>query len=191
MLKAVGYVDDRFYTAESAENGRRRHKATQIVDQFGAHQMTAIAQEDVPYVEAWESFVKDYKFRPRLIEVPMYHPAFVFCVTPDRGGFTTHPDGLWTDEPSLPEIKTGMMPWWTKFQTAIQDITFQAWDLVPTFRRRLGVQLKANGTYHVEIFEDPTDYEIARCVAAVCMANESKLWREMRDTGYFASAEFI
>lgn len=191
MLKAVGYVDDRFYTADSAIRGRHIHKATQIIDGKGAQHLQAIDDSYVPYVEAWEAFVREWWFRPRLIETPMYHPAFLFGVTPDREGHTDHPMGLWTNEPTIVEIKSGMMPWWTKIQTAIQEITLQAWDVQQTFRRRIGVQLKPNGTYDVKVFEDPADHEIARCVASVCMANETKLWDEARDTGYFASAEFI
>lgn len=184
MLKAVGYIDDRFYSEASAENGRRRHKATQLVDTHGAFHVS-VDDEDLMYVEAWRSFVREWNFKPRLIETPLYHPTFLFGVTPDREGL------ILEGEPAVVEIKTGLMPWWTKYQAALQVIALEAWDNDIIYRRRIGVQIAADGLYNAVEFSDPADYDIARCIASVCMANENKLWKEMRETGYFANTEFI
>lgn len=192
MLKAVGYIDDRFFTPESAENGRRRHKATQLVDAIGDVNRIRIADEDLGYVEGWRKFVREWNFRPRLIETPMYHPVYLYGVTPDREGLTDHPGGLWKDQPTIVEIKTGAMMWWTKVQAALQELTLQAWDVDPVYRERLGVRLGGDCDYEFKHYENTIgDLALAQYVAMVCMSNENKMWQEWRDSGYFASAELI
>lgn len=184
MLKAVGYVDDRFFSEASAIRGRHIHKATQIID--GGLILGGLEQDYVGYVEGWEAFVREHRFTPRIIELPMYHPIYKFGVTPDREGLL---DG---SIPAVVEIKTGLVPWWTKFQTALQDLTIGCWDIgSPVYRRRFSVQLHADGHYVMQEYDDPSDYDIARCIAAVCMANQSKLWKELKDSGEFAGAEII
>jgi hypothetical protein len=147
----VRYVDLSRYKEEDRYRGSWVHRATHLYDE-GDLDWKAIPPEYLGFVEGYCEFKELYKFKPRLIETPIYHPKLLYGVTPDREGLILQGD------PSIVELKTGTMLWWTAYQTAAQDLAIGAFDKTETFRRRFGVELKKTGKFRVKEFEDPDDY---------------------------------
>lgn len=165
--KSVGVIDDRYYTIASRERGKMIHQALHYMDEGDLH------WPDMPpgfqaYLDAYEKFRRDWNFIPQLREVPLYNPDLLYGITPDAAGLIL--DG----EPAIIEIKTGAIPWWAKYQTALQEETIRRWEEKPTWRRRIGLQLKADGTYVPKEFKDARDYVKAQAAVITAQSNESK-----------------
>ena len=105
--------------------------------------MWRISRKDVKTLSAifraWEKFKRDWKFIPRIMELPMYDPLLMFAGIPDR-------EGLLDGEPAIIEIKSGLMPRWAAYQTAGQELLLNAWDdpKISVVRRRYGVALQSS-----------------------------------------------
>jgi hypothetical protein len=150
----VRYVNDKYYTEESRYRGSYVHHTTHLIDEKDTGIWKKIHHEYLGFVEAYCEWKEVWRFKPRLIETPIYHPQYHYGVTPDREGLIL--DG---DE-AIIELKTGTMPWWTKIQTAAQDMALHAWDKDKRkTRRRIGVELKANGKFRAKEFDDESDYQ--------------------------------
>jgi hypothetical protein len=166
-LKQSGIVKTDYYTREGMIRGSYVHSACHYLDESD---LDWSALENHPYniigyVRAWEAFKRDWNFKPRLIELPMYEPNLMMSGIPDREGLIL--DG----EPAIVEIKSGSMKFWTAFQTAGQDLLLQAWDAKPVYRRRFGVALQADGTYKKPVeFTDDHDYDVMRWAVGVSQA---------------------
>lgn len=147
----VRYVDDRYYTQESCYRGQYVHRATHLIDEGDPEIWKTIyaeATEFLPFIEAYCEFREVWRFKPRMREIPIYHPGRLYGVTPDGEGIIL--DG---DE-AIVEIKTGSMPWWVGFQLAAQSMGIAQWDARETYRRRFCVELKKNGKFRVKEFPD-------------------------------------
>ncbi len=168
IVKAVGWVDDTWFTEEGRWRGHCVHQGTRFIDEGNADWST-IAQEFFGYIMAYENFKKDWNFKPRLIEVPLYHPTLRYGVTPDREGLIL--EGV----PAIVELKSGALSWVARYQTAAQDLAIQAWETHPTYRRRFGVKLLSDGTYMVKEFKEFIDYDRWKCAVVTAQANEGKL----------------
>ena len=84
ILKDVGVIDDRFYTPESAARGKLIHKALELMDR-GSLNWGNLDPQFYPYLEAWQSFKKDYDITEfETIESPQYHKFYLLAGTPDR-----------------------------------------------------------------------------------------------------------
>lgn len=173
IVKAVGWVDDSWFTEEGRWRGHCVHLGTRFIDEGNADWST-IAQEFFGYIMSYEKFKKEWNFRPRLIEIPLYHPMG-YGVTPDREGLTDHPGGLWKDAPTIIELKSGAMSWVARYQTAAQDLAIQAWEPSPTFRRRVGIKLCSDGDYMAKLYQDFRDYDRWKCAVVTAQSNEGKL----------------
>ncbi len=149
----VGYVDDRYYTEESRYRGQYVHRATHLVDEKDLV-WNDVAPEYLGYVEAYCEFKEMWRFKPRLREIPLYHPDYLYGTTPDGEGKILDGDD------AIVELKTGTMPWWTAIQTAAHDMGVGAWDAKEIYRRRFGVELKKNGKFRVKEFDDDHDYDV-------------------------------
>lgn len=121
-------------------------------------------QHVIGYVEAWRSFKRDYRFRPRLIEEPLLDPIYRIGTRPDR----------WGDSvigPITVQIKIGHVQPWVALQTAFEErcIALRNGE-TPTKStdRRFGVQLSPNGTIRVTRFFDPNDI-VVFLSAATCL----------------------
>lgn len=158
----VRYVDRTYYNDEHLYRGTYVHWCTRLSDQ-GELDWADVAGEYIGYLEAYEDFKAVWKFKPRLIEVPMYHPHLFYGVTPDREGIILDGDA------AIVELKSGHMPWWTKYQTAAQELAVAAWDRTPQpRRRRVGVELSKNGKFRAKEFRDPDDFETWRANLKTC-----------------------
>ncbi len=149
----IRYVDPTYYTQESRHRGQYVHRATHLIDDHDPEIWKKIHHEYLGYVEAYCEFKEMWRYRPRLREVPIYHPEHQYGVTPDGEGIIL--DG---DE-AVVEMKTGTMLWWTAIQTAAQDMAIHYWDKdEDKTRRRFGVELKKTGKFRVKEFDDDGDY---------------------------------
>ncbi len=152
----VGYVNDKYYTEEARYRGQYVHRATHLIDEGDPDIWKTIyaeATEYLPFIEAYCEFKEVWRFKPRMREIPIYHPDYNYGVTPDGEGIIL--DG----DPAIVELKTGSMPWWTAIQTASQDLAVAAWDGRETYRRRIGVELKKNGKFRAKEFTEDDDYD--------------------------------
>jgi hypothetical protein len=113
------------------------------------HQICAdIAQGGIPdywtgselegYAVGFQSFLADTRFKPQLIEHSVHHPLRRYRGTMDYLG-------TFGDDPTLvlPDLKSGIVAEWVKLQTAAYASCLPN----PEKIRRMGLQLKKNGTY--------------------------------------------
>lgn len=113
------------------------------------------------YVRAWQKFKKEMKFRPTIIEQPLYDPEHLFASRPDRFG----PSKLGK---ITVQLKTGKVAPCVGLQTAAEERIIKANKLCdepyPTSmlssRNRFGVHLKYDGTYDATRFNDPMDLRV-------------------------------
>ena len=159
--------DLRFYTEDGRYRGTYVHWCTRLDDE-GDLNDADVDYEYFGYLAAYRQFKIDWQFVPRLIELPMYHRHLRHGITPDREGL------IFGKYPAIVELKTGELTWLTKYQTAAQDLSIQSWEEKPTYRRRIGVKLNADGTYLPKEYKDPLDYERWKCAVVTAQANESK-----------------
>lgn len=154
VLKAVGIISDeetRWYNDKARDRGTAVHKCTHYLDE-GDLDWSTVKDEWVGFVMGWEKFKRDWNFKPRLIELPLYDPLYGFAGTMDREGL------ILDNSPAIVEIKTGEVPHWAAEQTAGQEVLLNAWDRKPVRRRRFCVGLKADGTYRPPVeFKNPRD----------------------------------
>ncbi len=158
----VGYVDTTYYKDEDRYRGTWVHWATRLSDE-GALNWSKLPGEYVGFLEAYEDFKHVWKYRPRMREIPIYHPQYLYGVTPDGEGKILDGDD------AIVELKTGTMMWWTAIQTAAQDMAVAAWDkIVKPYRRRIGVELSKNGKFRAVEFKDPDDYDTWKANLKTC-----------------------
>ena len=153
VISFVGWADGQeYYRPEHLIRGSNVHILTHHEDN-GTLESSFVDDAYIGYLMAYQEFKRVWNFVPRVMETPMYHPQHFYGVTPDREGLILDGDA------AIIELKSGVMPWWTKYQTAAQDMAINAWEPVPTFRRRVGVQLSKDGKFKAEEFTDPDDYD--------------------------------
>ena len=105
----------------------------------------------VPYLKAWRDFSRDYEVEWIDIEQPGFHEKLRYAGTPDRRGMVR---GLL----SVVDIKTTyeLMPAVGPQLAAYDNLA----PVSPGLHRRIGVQLRADGTYHAQVYTDPTDWPV-------------------------------
>ena len=134
--------------------GKAVHLACALAD-LGTLDVRTIHPDVEPYFFAYETFLADYRVKivREFVERPLYHLAFGYAGTPDRGV-------LWgRDEvPTTLELKAtyDLQPS-TAVQTAAQGLLFHA----NGFRtlKRLALQLLPKGSppYRLESYREPLD----------------------------------
>lgn len=67
----------------AAERGTAIHTASEFLDKTGR---AAIAEEYVPYLQAYKSFLQEHRPSWDMIEHPLYHPEYRYAGTIDRYG---------------------------------------------------------------------------------------------------------
>ncbi len=163
MFLQVRYSDNTYYTEESRYRGSYIHRVTHLIDDNDSGIWGKIHHDFLGFVEAYCEWKEVWKFKPRMREVPIYHPEHNYGVTPDGEGLI-----LQGDE-AIVEIKTGTMPWWTAIQTASQDMAVHAWDKDQRkTRRRIGVELKKTGKFRAKEFDDEDDYHTWQANLKTC-----------------------
>lgn len=164
FLTAMGFCDysgmppDRRKSA--LEIGTDVHMATAILDSRMKKGWREEYSHVEGYVAAWKKFKKDFKFRPILIEEPLYDEQYDVATTPDRHGNSIH--GHITVQ-----IKTGKVQDWVGLQLAFEErCILRAQGITsPSLIRlsssnRFAMELHADGTYKPYRFQDPNDISV-------------------------------
>ena len=152
ILRGSGLVgEDRFSKEEDRIRGKAIHLAIKYLNE------NCLDWDSVdPYIKGWVEAYRDFKsstgFIPGSVEVPVYHPAFLFAGTPDVAGiFPGDPS------PVVVEIKTGILN-----EEAVRlQLAGQAILLDHKFQcshDRYCLQVKQDRTYKLHPqFKDPRD----------------------------------
>lgn len=134
-----------------AKIGTYAHYATELYDKDDLV-METLDPAIEPYVQAWIKFRRDTGFVVELSEQKVFHRSFFYAGTLDRGG-------LLNSERSLLDIKcvAALGP-----QTGVQTAAYREAinSQLPKkkhYKRRYAVQLKPDGTYHLQPYNDDGD----------------------------------
>jgi hypothetical protein len=160
LFRKVGYVDPTYFTDEHRYRGHYVHWIIRLHNE-GDLDRADVAPEMIGFLDAWCEFCELWKVKPRLSELPIYHPQLLYGVTPDCEAEILGGDPAIIEAKSG-EAKSGPPPWWTALQTAFQDMAIGAWDKKETYRRRIGVKLFRNGKFKPVEYDDEEDYHDAR-----------------------------
>lgn len=105
ILKAEGFIDDRWFTEEARERGSFVHLARHL-DDMGELDEESLDPVIVPYLEAWRRFRRESGFVVERSEVPGMSSSYLYAGTPDvighfpkgnlkRGAVELHNDGTY------------------------------------------------------------------------------------------------
>ena len=132
VLRAAGFVDDRWFNEKARNRGR---KVAIAIDLLNEGNLWNCPDDIRGYVDAWEQFLAD-GFVPREVEKPRYHALYDYAGTPDALG-------LWLDRPTVVDAKTGLERPEYKLQTAGYA------GLLDVYHDRLCLFLCDDGTYRI------------------------------------------
>ena len=160
ILKAAGLVDDRYYTDFGRERGSAVHEATALYDRDDLDE-DSIDPRIAGYLAAWRSFRVTSGFVPDSIEQIVYHQTHRYAGTFDRTGRIG-------ERKLIVDIKTGpMLP-----VTGLQLAAYQ--QCVVGLPDRIGVEIRADGTFRVTEFKDRLDWQVFQSALAVAKWKENK-----------------
>ena len=140
--------------------GREVAKATQLLDE-GRLKWSSLKEsvewEGKTYtwtlgrVLAYVKFKQEFKFKPIVREEPFYDPTYGYAGRPDCFGETRF-------GPATVQLKAGPVEPWVGLQTAAEARLF----LLAGYesQKRIGVQLRADGTFKATWFKDAIDLKI-------------------------------
>lgn len=170
-LRACNVIDDAYFSDEAARRGTAVHLLTQYVDE-GDLDLASIDARLVPYANAWERFKADTGFATaHEPELPVASVALGYGTRIDRVGTIAKTAA---DRRIVLNLKTGSAQPWHAIQVAGEAIAYSE-----TYGVRLGlleratVQLKPDGTYRFNRYEDRRDYDVWRGVAMLAAWRES------------------
>lgn len=137
-LKLTGFIDDSWYTSESAERGKAVHLACQFLLE-GALDWASVHPEILHRVKSFESFIGEYKPRVLLSEKPLFSSVWRFAGTPDLVAEVNV-------ENWLIDLKSGASGLASKLQTAAQKVLAEE-NLKIKIHRRFVLSLPAEGSF--------------------------------------------
>jgi hypothetical protein len=143
ILKAEGFIDTQWFDEYSATRGTYVHKACELSD-LGELEEAELDPVLIPYVSAWQKFMKESGFQITEMEIRIVSPEYQFTGKPDR-------IGILNGCPAIIDLKTGALQPWTALQLAGYEI------LKRSPHKRFGVQLKDDGNYKLTEFKDRQD----------------------------------
>lgn len=159
LLQDVGLMSSKFYTVEGADKGKRRHLVTELYDKE-VLDWESVMEEDLPYLQGWIDFKKDYNVKIQAIEQRMYHPLLGYAGTIDRLAEVNN-------IPTVIDIKTGAKNKDNELQLILYGLMVENTDLKP---KLMTVYLKKNSKYAVEEY----DYRNERTAMSVIRVNHWK-----------------
>lgn len=166
VLKAVGLIDDEWYTEESRIRGSYVHKAITFEEREGLDD-ASIDERLAGYVAAYRAFVQEA--RPgacSLLEQQLADPVLRYAGTPDQvrllfGGF------------ALIDHKTGPAAIWHPLQTAAYDRLVHVADPSVPRLRRFALYLRKDGTYRLQEHTGRNDFKVFQAALAVAHFKEA------------------
>lgn len=146
LLKAVGLIDDTWFTEFGRLRGKLTHK---VIKYFNDGELDEATVDPVlqPYFQAYVRFLVDTGFVVVNSELIVYEPALDYIGTLDlEGYFPRNPKILY-----IADNKCNKVHDWTRLQLSL----YRKARGLP--RRRFGLELHGNGTYKYVEFKDPYD----------------------------------
>jgi hypothetical protein len=161
MLDKTGWIDDRYYTAASAERGHQIHQLTADYD-TGALDINGYMGRYRGWLLAHQAAM--ILLRPTIlaVEEPCMHPLYRFGGRPDR---------VWNlrQMRTVAEIKSGAIEKSHQIQTALQAILLAGQGGLPAESyQRLAAYYKETGRYRLETHADKRDFDEAYRIIKVC-----------------------
>lgn len=147
ILDGIGLIDTRWFTEESRRRGSAVHAAIHYHLQKDLL-WSSVDERIKGYVEAAILFLEESHFDGVEIEQRVVHTGYpMFAGTADVFG-------VFSSKETLADWKSGAISDVHGLQTALYDIAKGG-----KRRRRIGVQLRDNGTYRKHDFDDRRDYD--------------------------------
>lgn len=161
MLARTGWVNDTWFTEESAERGTAVHHMTADYD-HGALDVKTCVSPFRGFLLAYVDVTGMLRPTWEGIEVPLVHWGYRFGGRPDRVG-------LAYNCLTIGELKTGEPQRADMIQTALQAILKAGQGGLPAEHwERLAIYLRASGKFKVERHHDRRDFDEAKRIIRVC-----------------------
>lgn len=157
VLQDTGFVDDTWFTEFGRERGKAAHKAI-LYDDQGILDHATLDPRLVPRLEAWRKFKLDMGWVSRMKEQPLACPVLRIAGTPDDIG--THRMAQLGF--CIVDAKCGQPMPYHALQLALY--AYMLGQLVcvdPADIERIGVHLKADGSYKIKRYTDKKDILVA------------------------------
>lgn len=147
VLRAVGVIDDCYYSNSGLVRGSVVHRECELLAK-GLLDWSLVDERVVGYVRAYERFVKESGFVPKIIETPVVNETYLYGTKPDQ-------IGMISDKWKVVELKTGKVPKWVGLQTVAQGMAVfpKNWMNVG----RIALELKPDGSYDPQELDDTDD----------------------------------
>lgn len=156
-------ITDKGVNQNALARGKAVHAACHYLDESDL-EWKSLSDEVVPFVFAYEKFLKDVKPEWRHIEERLVNTSLAYACTIDR-------EGLLGKTPAVVEIKTGSYRGWYDLQTAAQDMALPR--LVRP-RERYVLLLRQDATYDLKPCKDNQDHAIWQALVAVFWWRKNK-----------------
>jgi len=165
VLKDGGLVDDRWFTAESADRGHVVHKLTADYD-FGMFETAKVGAVHAPYLQAYVNAKGILQPVVHAIEEALIHPVHRYAGRIDR-------DVTLYGVRGVLEIKSAEPHDAHQVQTALQAILLAAeLQVRPSVLGRWCLYLKRNGKWRLDEHLSTADFGIAeRLIRDLCRPN--------------------
>lgn len=154
VLEFSGIVDQGV-NYQALARGKAVHAACHYLDENDLD-WKSLSDELIPYVLAYEKFLKDMKPVWRYVEKRLVNTDLAYACTIDR-------EGLLGKTPSVVEIKTGSYRGWYDLQTSAQDMALPR---LTRQRERYVLLLRKDATYDLKPCRDQQDYAIWQALIA-------------------------
>lgn len=132
----------------AADFGRAVHLACEL-DDLGELDEDSLDDALAPYLHAWRAFCADYEVQWDGIEVPGYSKTMRYAGTPDRSGVVQRLHAV-VDIKTTATLMPSVGPQLAAYAALVAPAS-------PNALTRIGVQLKGDGTYHAETYNNPSD----------------------------------
>lgn len=180
ILSGLNLVDDQWFTEQSRQRGTAVHAAVHYWIQDDLKWETLDPRIE-GYVRAAIRFLEDARADPKQLrtEVRVFNSVLGYCGTTDVLGVVFGDD-------AVTDWKSGALGKATGLQTAAYDLADPGHR-----RRRIGVQLRNNGTYKKVDLDrelDPSGTDYRRFPAAVDLYRRFVWPRELQERSIHASA---
>lgn len=142
LLSDAGYIDKRWFKENDAIKGKRRHKATELMDQ-GILDWTTVAEADMPYLEAWIKAKEELGIEIEECERFVYHPLLRYAGTIDRLAMVK-------GRPYVIDLKGGTELRWHQLQLILYGLMVEHDGELPGL---MDVYLSAQGSYKHRIHD--------------------------------------
>jgi hypothetical protein len=145
VLSAAGFTDERWYKGRNRGKGTSIHEGCTLVDQ-GLWDPETTHPDIVPYIHAYESFIRDTGFKAEIIEEPLFSTQWRYAGRCDRWGWVSNGPG--SKKRWLIDLKSGSHSDAADIQIALYDVLLSG-QLGHQTDERVVLVLKDDGKYKI------------------------------------------